>query len=98
MELDIIALGSGGLKFESRLLREESRKPVERLWLPRPGSDPLLEMCSWCKRVRTGPETWLEVEELAARHGLFEGPLPDISHVICEACYERVRVRVPEGD
>ncbi len=98
MELDIIALEHGRLKFESRLLREEPRRPVEALWLPRPGSDALLEMCSWCKRIRSAREAWLEVEELATEHGLLEGPLPDISHVICPACYERVRSRASSGN
>ena len=91
MELDIIAREHGGLKFESRLIREEPREPVLGLGLSRGGPGPLLEMCSWCKRIRSGPDTWLDVEELATRHALFEEPVPDISHVVCPTCFERVR-------
>jgi hypothetical protein len=56
-----------------------------------PRSDePLLRVCSWCKKVDTR-WGWCEAEEAVVRLGLFEAQaLPDITHGICQDCYERV--------
>jgi len=44
------------------------------------GSDELIPVCAWCKRVRGDEEHWHEM------HRYFEGKRRDITHTICPEC------------
>jgi hypothetical protein len=53
-------------------------------------AEPLLSMCSWCKRVNVSG--WREIEDaLVVDPSLFTEPVRPITHGICPACAERVR-------
>jgi hypothetical protein len=44
-------------------------------------------MCSWCKKIDAGNNTWLEIEDAIKVLNLFtEERMPQISHAICDAC------------
>lgn len=45
----------------------------------------LLEMCSWCKRVRVHGR-WLDIESAVESRRFFDEGIPEISHGICEDC------------
>lgn len=91
MEMDIIPLLDGVVRFDSRLLSETARPSVRLLDPSEERSDEYLTICSWCKRVRLPDNGWVEAQEAVARLGLFAAtPLPNLTHGVCPACNERV--------
>lgn len=91
MEMTMTALPDGTVEFIATLIRTESRDVVSFL---APGSDrgqPLLTICSWCKRVQIAETDWVEVEKAVARLGLFQRDiLPQLTHGVCHTCYAEV--------
>lgn len=87
MELRIEPAADDGLVLAGRLLGEEGREPIPLLLPDAPRSGELVAVCSWCKRVRTAPGVWEEVEDAVGTLGLFEeATLPGLTHGICEPC------------
>ena len=89
-EMDVkIAAGSSGqvVLFSARMRSEEPRpRPQPLLSAQAPRGEETLTMCGWCDRFLVGGE-WVEVEEAAARLGLFQrSELPTIDHGICPEC------------
>lgn len=81
------------ISFTSRMLRTEAR-PRQPLLDPETVrlEEQFLRLCSWCKRGEYGAQEWIEIEQMVDRLGLFEQErMPRITHVICPACWERVR-------
>jgi hypothetical protein len=77
--------------FASRIERERprERQPLLDRDVPR-DTDETLEMCAWCDRFAVERD-WLEIEEAAARLGLFRrAKLPGVSHGICPSCSGRL--------
>lgn len=90
MRMTIRPLAEGGLEFHSELLREEPRSKVSLLDQAIPRGTDMLEMCSWCKKVKA-PD-WVEAEEGVARLKLFDTPqLPQVTHGICPDCSQVLR-------
>ncbi len=83
--------GSGELEFRSRIERIEKRAPVQLLRYHDGGNKAFAVICSWCKRLRTGKDTWEEIEEATSISHLFGDDPPDLSHGICPECFARVR-------
>ncbi len=83
----------GGVEFRSETLEERPRPPV---WVPQADGAAdtnvrvPLRVCGWCNRVDVAGE-WLELEEAMPRLGVLEEAAPpDLTHGICEACFERM--------
>lgn len=90
MRLVIAPLHRGSARFDAILEREEARPRVALLDPAARRSGDVLVICSWCKRVRTAPDEWLEVEDAVVRMNLFEAAaVPQLSHGICPEC-ERI--------
>jgi uncharacterized membrane protein len=90
MDIKIAAGASGRLVLFSASMRSEERRPQAQPLLSADAerNDDTLTMCGWCDRFLVGGE-WVEVEEAAARLGLFQRrELPQISHGICPDCTE----------
>ena len=90
MDIHIAARSSGRLVlFSARLRSEEPRQAFQPLLsADAPRGEQTLTMCGWCDRFLVGDQ-WVEVEEAAARLGLFQlGEMPAISHGICPDCGE----------
>jgi hypothetical protein len=88
MDINIAAHSSGRLvRFSARPRSEEQRPQFQPLLSPdAPRGEETLTMCGWCDRFLVGGE-WVEVEEAAARLGLFQlAELPAISHDVCPEC------------
>lgn len=84
---------SGGVEFRSEALEERPRPPV---WVSQAdgATDPddrvPLRVCGWCNRVDVAG-AWLELEEAMPRLGILEEAAPpDLTHGICEACFEKM--------
>jgi hypothetical protein len=85
MQMTILRLPENGLEFLSQLLREEPRPVVPLLAPEFPRTHEMIEMCSWCKKIKA-PD-WVEVEEGVLRLKLFDKEkLPWVSHSICPQC------------
>jgi hypothetical protein len=89
MELEIVALPDGGLRFSARLKRVERRVPVRVVDAHVARSEELVAICSWCRRVRADGELWLELEDAASGLRLLEDSPPAITHTICTDCEAR---------
>jgi hypothetical protein len=90
MDVRIAARSSGRLVLFSARPRSEERRPRFQplLAADAPRSEETLTMCGWCDRFLVGEE-WVEVEEAAARLGLFQRTeLPAIAHGVCPDCGE----------
>lgn len=90
MEINIASSAGGRfVLFSARLRSEELRPDFQPLLSSQaPRDEELLTMCGWCDRFLVGGQ-WVEVEEAAARLGLFErSAMPTISHDICSNCSE----------
>ena len=88
MKMKMIPLDQGKVEFTSYLEREEERTPVALLELFCERSEEILMICSWCKRIRTDNEVWLDAEEAIEEMELFHRRLlPKLSHGICPDCY-----------
>jgi hypothetical protein len=98
MRLTIYGEDSDQLLYEGMLTRVETGPRLEVLDPSYPRSDALLTMCSCCKRALIESSGWLEVEDAAARLGLFEKPkAPRLSYTICQDC-TNVLSETPSSD
>jgi hypothetical protein len=90
MDIRISSQSSGRfVLFSARLRGEEWREEFQPLLAAEtPRGEETLTMCGWCDRFLVGDE-WVEVEEAAARLGLFALPsMPAIRHGVCPDCSE----------
>ncbi len=91
LRLDITPLPDNQVLFTSRLIRSETRPRVALLEPTFPRTPELLTMCSWCKKVVTDDEQWLEVEQAVAYLELFQRDLlPELTHGICPLCLDQM--------
>lgn len=91
MEMEVFPTEAGTTGFKSCTLREEPRDPVILLDDSVQKSDQFVTICSWCMKIKTGDQQWLEAEQAIRHLGLFEqAPTPQLTHGICPACYENM--------
>lgn len=87
MEMDILPMGEGRVEYRCRMIKIEAREPVPMFPGDVAGGESLLRMCSWCKKVYVGDNSWFEIEDAIKILGLFSTVnLPGISHTMCEEC------------
>lgn len=90
LEMTVTGTGNGGVEFRSRTLALEERSPQPLVGAATTDANDLLRLCGWCKRVDAHGD-WLDVEEAVAALRLLErSALPQITHGICPACFERM--------
>jgi hypothetical protein len=93
LELTLSPQRDGGVRFHAAVLTSEDRERVELLSREASRSDEWLTLCSWCNRVRLPTRRWVEVEEAVVALGLLAGgPLPNLTHGMCDGCKEHVRL------
>jgi hypothetical protein len=85
--LEMVVKQDGGLvRFESQLLRSESRPGQRILQRGIPRGDRWLKICSWCKRVEASGG-WLDMEAALAQLTPFaDEAMPGLTHGLCPAC------------
>ncbi|MEJ2697473.1 MAG: hypothetical protein P8013_12600 [Candidatus Sulfobium sp.] len=97
MEMTVNPLDGGGVEFRSRIVRIEERDIVALLEDCGTHSEEMVTMCSFCKKVRLSGDEWVEAEEAVERLDLFGASrLPQISHGVCQPCYDMVFGELPE--
>jgi hypothetical protein len=88
LDIEMSNVYDGFIQFDSRIEKVERRDRVLLLESDRPSSDEMLKVCSYCKKIDTGNETWEELEIAVNRLELFNcTPLPKITHGVCNECY-----------
>jgi hypothetical protein len=91
MEMEISLLGNAFVQFKSQVMREESREVVNLLDVKASRTQEFLTICSWCNRLKTLDERWIEIEEIIVERELFyKDEVPKLTHGICIDCYENV--------
>ena len=105
LELKIEALAEKQIKLTSRVVRTESRPEVNLLNSKSSRSTSFITICSMCKKIKTAPGKWVEIEEGLEQLKIFEAEdIPQLTHGLCEACFkesmqeiERYRSLTPPG-
>ena len=91
LELSVIPMEDGSVDFVSRKIKTEARKPVELLRSGIVRSNESIRICSMCKKIALSETEWSEVEIAVQEMKLFERKvLPQITHGVCEPCYDTV--------
>ncbi len=89
LELRITPEPDGGVLFETVVNRAEVREPQEILRRPAAEGGEIVTTCSWCQKIKTGEDTWHEVEEAVQILCLFDlDPPPQLSHGMCLTCFD----------
>jgi hypothetical protein len=89
MEMEISPLNEGKVEYCCRIIREEPRDPIPLVHVKEGSEEPHLRMCSWCKKLDVGNDTWFEIEDAIKHLGLFhEASIPFVSHTMCNACMD----------
>jgi hypothetical protein len=95
MEMKLSLLPGGAIQFNSHILREEWRDPVDLLDASRDRFGEFLKVCSWCKRIDIPGQGWGEVEAAIDALDLFGGhSMPRMTHTICDSCHDAVRLEL----
>jgi len=86
--IDLDPEPDGSLVFRARTVLE-----VERDWVPlleyKSPNGSMLEICSWCLRVRVGE--WVDIEDAVRRLRLLdEAHAPGVAHALCSDCRDRL--------
>jgi hypothetical protein len=80
------------ISFKSCIVKEEVRKPVPILDVDAKRSNDMINICSWCKKIKVSDSRWVEIEEGIRELALFDTfPLPQLTHGMCSTCYEIAR-------
>jgi hypothetical protein len=87
VEMIVSRRPNGQVEFRTILLSAKSR-PAQRLFDHQvPRTEHRLPVCSWCDRVKTDQEEWLEVEEVMDAMQLTTAPaLPGLAPAVCPVC------------
>ena len=91
LELSMTPLASGRIKITSRIVHAEDRDHVRLLDKCECRSNELVTLCSMCKKMKTAPEEWREIEEGVAQLRIFEAEvMPQVTHGVCPHCHNTV--------
>ncbi|SCZ67084.1 hypothetical protein [Thiohalomonas denitrificans] len=84
MLMDLWPLPDRGVEYRCRVQYRQEREPIRLLDPKERREGKRLRMCSWCRRVDIGRNTWVEVEDAISLLDLFlrEKP-PPITHTLC---------------
>ncbi len=89
--------GDGGVEFITETICTEEREfqPLFSTKASKVGE--FVVACSWCNKIRSETNIWLEVEEAVPKLGLFEkDALPPLSHGMCDGCYTSVMQKMED--
>lgn len=88
--MEIVPGADGEVVFQTSLISSESREALSLLDKRSLRSNSLLKICGWCMKVQSN-DSWIEIEDAISDLHLFEARrLPNLSHGMCPACYERM--------
>ena len=100
LEMSIASVGAGAVEFATSTLQLDFRSPSALLARDTLRSAEFIRACAWCSRIDIGidEELWVDVEVATTQLGLMEGgPMPRMSHGICESCLKAIEHRLVTG-
>jgi hypothetical protein len=91
IKLHIEQLPNHQVRFESQIVRQESRDYVALLDTSIQREPSIVSVCSWCKKVQVPGRGWFEVEDALDLLNLRDvATLPQIAHIVCFDCYRNI--------
>jgi hypothetical protein len=92
MEMELSLLAGAAIRFLARILQQELREPLEFLGPSGDRSETLLKIGSWCRKIDVPDHDWVGIEAVIEPLDLLgNGPMPRMTHTICESCSEVIR-------
>ena len=86
MELTLRSLGNGVIELEGRLLRQQTREPVDVFSRRARRSNESISICSLCRRF-LWENDWIDVGVMIVRRRLFTTePIPRLDETVCPDC------------
>ena len=93
LNLSIIPSTDYAVEFFSQVVRLESRETMGLLKNDIERSDDFVRICCMCKKIAISNTEWTEIENAIIALKLFEMErLPNLTHGLCQACYDEVMV------
>ncbi len=91
LEITIKPLPEDHIEFSSKIIRIESRDPVQLLDFYVDRSDEFVKICSYCKQIELSEDEWIEADRAIIELDLFGSYiLPRLTHGVCPMCYESI--------
>lgn len=92
LEMKLSLLAGNAVQFQTSILRQEYRQPLDFLGASRDRSQKFLKVCSWCNKIYIPERGWGEPEEAIGALDLFgPGSMPWMTHTICGSCFDFIR-------
>ena len=86
MKMTMSPADHGAVVFRSKIEKVEKRDPIMALECDAKRSSEVVEICSWCKKVKHAGY-WLELDRAVKVSQIFkQNMLPLLSHTICDSC------------
>ena len=96
LEMAIRGVGWGEVEFTSTLKELALRGPIPLFDRRAERTAPLLRICSWCQKIAISPTEWVEADEAVNTLGLLlAGPVPRMTHGICQRCKDEMLRLLP---
>ena len=95
MEMTVSAQQEDGVQFQTRTLQVQERTEQKILDRNASRTDELIHICSWCKAIDTGNQTWKDLDDSISTLELFKrNKLPALTHGICGTCHEKISNKI----
>jgi len=87
MELSLHSLPDSSIELSGKVLKRKKRKYTPLFDRNIPRSNQMLNICSFCRRIRKITDEWLEPEQAIIHFNLFNDPKPpQLIESICPLC------------
>ena len=97
MHLSMCGFADGSVRFETHSLRIEQRDELTFDLISNESRDEMIVMCSWCKKVCTGQNSWDELESAIEKLRILERSVPPgITHGLCWSCYKKAMTSIAD--
>ena len=96
LEMVIRGAGRGEVDFISTIKELAQRDPIAFFDRRAARTDEHLRICSWCQKIAISPTEWVEADEAVNTLGLLlAGPVPRMTHGICQRCKDEMLRLLP---
>ncbi len=91
IEMTVTRLDDGSVEFKNVLLAAKMRPEQKLFNHTTPRTAERVKVCSWCDRVKSGPDNWSEVEKAMEELQLVgAAALPAVQPTVCPVCAAKV--------
>ena len=95
IDMAISLLDDGIVQYCCQITKTEERYAVMLFSGEVKDKESMLRVCSWCKKIDTGNETWSDAEVAIKALNLFSSDyMPEITHTMCNECYTNINDQI----